>query len=55
LRPSLANIAGEANSLQLLPRGVLLCVDFSPHSLDSLLAQILKAIARAAHSFFATE
>ncbi|HYM35620.1 MAG TPA: aldehyde dehydrogenase family protein, partial [Steroidobacteraceae bacterium] len=45
LSPSLANIAGEENSLRLLPRGVLLCLDFASDTLDALATQIFMAIA----------
>jgi RHH-type transcriptional regulator, proline utilization regulon repressor / proline dehydrogenase / delta 1-pyrroline-5-carboxylate dehydrogenase len=45
LSASLAHVAGEENTLQLLPRGVLLCLDLASENLDALASQILMAIA----------
>ncbi len=45
LTAALTHVAGEENSLQLLPRGVLLCLDLASENLDALASQILMAIA----------
>jgi len=45
LAPTLAHIAGETNVLRMRPRGVLLCIDPSAHSLDTLATQVLMSIA----------
>jgi RHH-type proline utilization regulon transcriptional repressor/proline dehydrogenase/delta 1-pyrroline-5-carboxylate dehydrogenase len=45
LTATLANVAGEENSLQLLPRGVLLCIDLAHERLDALASQILMSVA----------
>lgn len=41
----LASVAGEENALQLLPRGVLLCLDLASDDLNALASQILMAVA----------
>jgi RHH-type proline utilization regulon transcriptional repressor/proline dehydrogenase/delta 1-pyrroline-5-carboxylate dehydrogenase len=45
LSATLASIAGEENIFQLLPRGVLLCLDLASENLDVLASQILMSIA----------